>query len=197
MERLILARHGESEYSVRGLVSGDPAVAVPLTAEGRAQARRLGELLAGRTIDLCAVSEFSRTRETAELALDGRGVPIVVVAELNDHAAGDYEGRPLGEYLQWAHGAASDEPIPGAAESRTTVVTRFVRGYRRLLERGEPTILAVLHSLPTVYLLEAAAGRDPASRLDLLPYAEPRELPAAEVAAALARIEKWAASPSW
>jgi broad specificity phosphatase PhoE len=197
MERLILARHGESEYSVRGLASGDPAVSVPLTAEGRAQARRLGELLAGTRIELCAVSEFSRTRETAGLALEGRGVPIVVVPELNDHPAGDYEGRPLAEYLQWAHGAAAGEPIPGAAESRTAVVTRFVRGYRKLLERSEPTILAVLHSLPAVYLLEAAGGRDPASRLDLLPYAEPRELSAAEVAAALVRIEQWAASPTW
>jgi 2,3-bisphosphoglycerate-dependent phosphoglycerate mutase len=197
MDRLILARHGESEYSRRGLVSGDPTVAVPLTAEGRAQARQLGALLAETPIDLCAVSEFSRTRETAELALEGRGVSIVVVSELNDHPAGDYEGGPLADYLEWAHQAAPADLIPGSVETRIAAVQRFIRGYSRLLDRSEPTILTVLHSLPIRYLLDAAAGRDPAARLGLLAYVEPLELSRAQVAAGLARLERWTARPSW
>ena len=40
MDELILVRHAESEYSVRGLLNGDPRVAVALTDEGREQARR-------------------------------------------------------------------------------------------------------------------------------------------------------------
>ena len=197
MERLILVRHAESDYSARGLVSGDPAVAVPLTEEGRAQAERLGALLADTPVDLCAVSEFVRTRETADLALAGRGVPIVVVRELNDHPAGRYEGRPLAEYLEWAHASGPDELVPGAAESRVAAVRRFARGFRTLLERPEPTVLAVLHALPIGYLLEAVAGRDPAAKLGLLAYVEPRELSAFEVEAAVARLERWATSPSW
>jgi probable phosphoglycerate mutase len=197
MERLILVRHAESDYSARGLVSGDPAVTVRLTEEGRSQARRLGGLLAHTAIDLCAVSEFVRTRETADLALTGRGVPIVVVPELNDHPAGRYEGRPLAEYLEWAHASGPDEVVPGTAESRAAVVRRFARGFRTLLERPEPTILAVLHSLPIGYLLEAAAGRDPAAKLGLLDYVERHELSAAEVETAVTRLERWAASPSW
>ena len=46
MDKVILARHGESELSVVGTVNGDPAVACALTAAGREQSRRLGELLA-------------------------------------------------------------------------------------------------------------------------------------------------------
>src|SRR5437763_1048812 len=42
VERLILARHGESEYSVQGLVNGDTAIDVGLTGAGAAQARALG-----------------------------------------------------------------------------------------------------------------------------------------------------------
>src|SRR5438270_427029 len=93
MDELILVRHAESEYSVRGLLNGDPRVAVALTDEGREQARRLGEALAQTEIDLCATSEFARTIETAEIALAGRDIAHLVVPELNDHPAGDYEGK--------------------------------------------------------------------------------------------------------
>src|ERR671932_620919 len=66
MKRAILARHGESEVLLAGLVSGDPAEPSGLTSAGREQARRLGELVAGEPIDLCVTSEFARTRETAD-----------------------------------------------------------------------------------------------------------------------------------
>jgi broad specificity phosphatase PhoE len=197
MERLIVARHGESEYSARGTLNGDPSVAVGLTPEGRAQARRLGELLATEPIELCAVSEFARTRETAELALAGRDVPFLVLPELNDHPAGRYEGRPIAEYLEWAHAAGPDELVPGAAESRVTVVRRFARGFRSLLERPEATVLLVLHSLPISYLFGAAAGADPAARMGMLPYAEPQVLTAEELESAVERLERWCASPAW
>src|ERR1041385_5322629 len=75
VERVLLARHAESEFSVRGLTNGDPELEVALTERGREQARLLGRSLADTEIDLCAVSEFQRTHETADLALEGRDVP--------------------------------------------------------------------------------------------------------------------------
>ena len=91
MERAILARHGESELSCRGLTNGDPRVACPLTARGREEAGRLGELLATEPIDLCVTSEFERTRETADLALE-----IDRPAELpGKHGSMDGRGDPL------------------------------------------------------------------------------------------------------
>lgn len=187
-----MARHGESEYSVRGALNGDPSLACPLTGEGRRQARRLGELLAGEPIDLCAVSPFERTRETADLALEGRRVSRLVVPELGDHPAGDYEGRPLAEYLAWADDHAAADRIPGAAESRVEVGRRFVAGFTILLARPEETILAILHSLPISYLLEG-----PLRQLPLLAYAEPHTLGAAEVERGIDRLEDWCAAPSW
>ena len=197
MERLLLARHAESEYSALGTLNGDPSVVVSLTDLGRAQARQLGQALADEPVGVCAVTEFARTRETAEVALAGRDVPLVVVPELNDHPAGRYEGRPLAEYLEWAHAAEPDEVIPGGTESRAAVVERFALGFRVLLARPEPVVLAVLHSLPIAYVLSAAGGRDPAARMDMIPYAEPRGLSAENVARAVARLQRWrAASPS-
>jgi broad specificity phosphatase PhoE len=192
MERLIVARHGESEYSARGLLNGDPSLRCPLTTTGRGQARRLGELVRAVQIDLCVTSAFERTQETAGIALAGRPVPRLVVPELNDHPAGEFEGRGIDEYLAWAHAAPSARPIPGAGASRVDALRRFVRGYRLLLGRPEPTILAILHSLPISYLLSG-----PRRRLPLLQYAEPVGVDAAEVLAAVERLEAWASAPTW
>src|SRR5262249_59296238 len=46
VEEAILARHGESELSLRGLMNGDPGVECPLTPAGVDQAPPLGGLLA-------------------------------------------------------------------------------------------------------------------------------------------------------
>jgi probable phosphoglycerate mutase len=194
VERLLLARHAESEYSARGALNGDPSIVVALTEEGRAQARVLGERLAAEPIDVCAVTEFTRTRETAVIALAGRDVPIVVVPELNDHPAGRYEGRQLGEYLEWAHAAGPLDVIPGGSDTRAGVIERFVRGFRILASRPETVVLAVLHSLPIAYLLAAVEGRDPENRMPMLPYAEATDLSFDDVEAAIARLEEWHAA---
>ena len=98
MERAIFVRHGESEYSARALVNGDPSVVVGLTEVGKQQARLLYDRLESEPIDLCAVTEFGRTRETADLALGDRPVPRIVLRDLNDPFYGSFEGKPLAEY---------------------------------------------------------------------------------------------------
>jgi broad specificity phosphatase PhoE len=197
MDRLVLVRHAESEYSARGLLSGDPRIAVGLTDTGREQARELGAKLAGGEIGLCVTSEFARTIETADIAFTGREIPRLVVPELNDHPAGDYEGRPIVDYLEWAHASGPLDPVPGTTETRAAVLARFVRGYALVSERPEQTIVAVLHSLPIMYLLQAAAGADPVARLGMLPYAEPRSLRREQVENAITRLRRWLEDPAW
>ena len=193
MERLILARHGESDYSARGLLNGDPTRRCGLTPTGRLQAQRLGALLRVEPIELCVTSAFERTTETADIALAGRrAIPRLVVPELNDHPAGKFEGMEIATYIAWAHASPSWEPIPDAAESRLDAVRRFARGYRMLLERPEPTIVAILHSLPISYLLSG-----PLQRLPLLDYATPAIALASDVLAGVERLENWATSPTW
>ncbi len=198
METLILARHGESEYSLRGRLNGDPTAAVGLTEQGGEEARRLGRELADEPLDLAVHTGFPRTRRTLELVLAGRDVPVVEEPRLADPRAGDFEGLTLDEYRAWAWTRGSREDAPGGGESRLAIAERYAAGYRALLGRRERTILAVLHALPIAYLLLARDGEPPRSRVDLrVEYAQPHRFDAAELEQALSVLEAWCADPTW
>ena len=196
MERAILVRHAESEFSVRGALNGDPTIeGGALTERGREQARALGLLLADDGIDLCATSEFLRTRETADLALAGREVPRLVLPELNDIRFGSFEGRLLTEYREWAHAADPAADCPGGGESRAVAAARFAAGFRKLLARREATLLVVTHALPIRYALSALTEADPAAVVEPVQHAEPHRLSAEQLDCVAARLERWCEKP--
>lgn len=198
MERIVLARHGESEYSVHGLVNGDASVEVGLTEAGVRQARALGAALAPEPVDLCVTSALRRTQLTAALALASRDIPLEAWPELNDPRAGDFEGLHLDEYRAWAWATGSGEAAPGGGESRLAAVERYVRGFRRLLDRPEASIVVVLHALPIAYVLGALDGEPPAARMDRpVAYAEPFRLTAEELERAVGVFRVWVRQPSW
>jgi broad specificity phosphatase PhoE len=195
MERALFVRHGESEFSANALVNGDPAVPCGLTELGRRQARQLGNRLTGEPIGLCVVTQFPRTIETAELVLSGRDIPRLVVAELNDPFYGNFEGKALAEYRAWAATHGPGDVPPGGGETRLAIVTRYVRGFRTLLERPESTLLVVCHSLPIAFALAGADGRAPRSKMPMITYAEPHVLYADGLGRAIDRLEAWIRDP--
>jgi len=194
VRELVVARHGESEYSLKELVNGDPAVACPLTPAGRDQARALGALLGD--VDLVAITEFERVRETAELALAGRDVPWLVVPELNDPHYGTFEGGGLDVYREWVWGRGPLE-APTGGEHRGQLAARFAAGFRRLLDRPQETIVLVSHSLPVRYVLDASEGLSPRAKVDLVEYAVPHPLTRDQLARAVDVLETWAAAPAF
>ena len=196
MNTAILARHGESAFSLRGLMNGDPGVACPLTDDGAEQARRLGEALRGTEIDLAVVTEFERTQRTADLALEGRDVPRLVVAELNDIHVGEFEGGPLETYRAWAR-ERSPVDVPPGGESRAGVAGRYARGFRIVLARPEETVLVVAHGLPIRYLLLALEGDPPRPVVESVDYATPYRLSRAALEAGVERLELWVRDPIW
>ena len=193
---VVFVRHGESEFSVRGALNGDPTVPCGLTSAGAEQARALGVALAEEAFDLVVTTEFQRTRETADGVLQGREVPRLVVPELNDPRYGTYEGASLDEFRDWAS-ATSSAGRPGDGESRLEIVERYARGFRLLLARPEAAILVVAHSLPIAYALAARDGIAPAARVPLAEYATPYRFTEAELGRTAAVLEHWAASPTW
>ncbi len=189
-----MARHGESEASLRQILNGDPATNVRLTELGREQARALGAAV-GR-VDLVAHTEFPRTRETAELAWPG--TPTLVVPELNEIAFGRFEGTSWhGGYDVWTTSAGPEDECPGGGESRVAATRRYVRGYRVLLRRPEERVAFVGHGAHIRLVLSAVEGLLPAARLEGVEPATAFTLTRAEVERALKLLESWVAAPSF
>ena len=83
-----LARHGETEWARLGRHTS--RADIPLTPEGREQARGLRDRLADQRFALVLTSPMSRARETAALAGFPEAIPD---PDLHEWDYGDYEGR--------------------------------------------------------------------------------------------------------
>jgi 2,3-bisphosphoglycerate-dependent phosphoglycerate mutase len=88
--RLIVARHGEAAYESDTMTDSGGS----LTALGRAQARELGQRLAGERVAGVVCSELSRAVQTAEIAAAVLDLPVEVRRGLQEFAVGDFLGRP-------------------------------------------------------------------------------------------------------
>jgi broad specificity phosphatase PhoE len=154
----------------------------------------MGQELAGRAIDLCITSGFERTRETADLALEGRDVPRLVLEDLGDVRMGTFEGQPVEAFRTWQADHGPTDVIPGGGESRVEVIRRYCRAFHEVLARTEEEILVIAHGLPVTGALLAARGQDvpPTLKGIQVGYAQPATLDAGEFAAAVVRLESWA-----
>ena len=194
MRELVLARHGESEFSVISRLNGDASVQVTLTELGREQARELGR--SAGPVDLVVHTSFSRTRETAELAWPG--VPLLELPELNEFAFGQFEGTLWAEgFDDWALTSTPLDDVPGGGESRHRATKRFARGYRALLDRPEERIAVVAHGAPVRYVLLALEGRPPIAVLEQVEPAKAFTVDAEALSRAIDVLETWVASPAW
>jgi broad specificity phosphatase PhoE len=90
-----LARHGETEWTIAHRHTGSSDL--PLTPEGEAQARRLGERLSALKLAAVFTSPLQRARRTAGLA--GFGAVAQVDADLVEWNYGKYEGRTTADIL--------------------------------------------------------------------------------------------------
>ena len=204
MQLFVFSRHGESTLNVARCVNGDPAVPAPLTEAGREAATRLGAQIAGVPVGLCVHTRFGRTRETAELALTGRGVPFTVEPLLDDIDVGDLDGVSIDEYRAWKREHTRHDAFPGG-ESLDDAARRYARAFRRLLERPEQVVRrtpfegldlvagrerAGVYETALRYALNAAGGADDLDGpAHLIPNAVPYLFDEAALARAAARID--------
>jgi broad specificity phosphatase PhoE len=91
MTRLILIRHGETQWNLTGRYQGqaDP----PLNENGLEQARALPEKLRPFNLELLFTSPLKRAAQTAEVAAEVLKIPLFYDARLVEIHQGDWQTR--------------------------------------------------------------------------------------------------------
>jgi broad specificity phosphatase PhoE len=145
MRLFVFARHAESAANAAHVLSSDPLRLSALTLRGRAQALQLGSQIANIEIDLAVCTRFPRTRQTLDLALQGRDIPVVIEADLDEVRAGVFDGAPIEANWAWKQRHARGERFPGG-ESLDEAVRRYADALIRLLARKEAVTLIVTTS---------------------------------------------------
>jgi 2,3-bisphosphoglycerate-dependent phosphoglycerate mutase len=87
---LLLVRHGETDWNAAGRLQGHTDR--PLSDFGRRQAKQLAEELVNEPLDAIYASDLARARETAEIAGERLGLPVVVDPDLREKDWGNWEG---------------------------------------------------------------------------------------------------------
>jgi probable phosphoglycerate mutase len=125
--RVVVVRHGETEWSRAGRHTGRTDLA--LTEQGEAVARKLADRLSARTFAEVLTSPRQRARRTAELA--GYGDRAVVVPDLAEWDYGTDEGRTTAEirterpdWTIWRDGPAGGERLSQVAARADRVIER-------------------------------------------------------------------------
>ncbi|NMC07940.1 MAG: histidine phosphatase family protein [Candidatus Lokiarchaeota archaeon] len=143
--RLLVTRHGETDWNANGLIQGKQDI--PLNEHGRSQAKRLGSLLRERRIVKIYSSPLSRAWETARIikaALqDGRviDIPVIVDPLLAERSFGPLEGRGLKDLapVELDFIKRLDTTIPGVEP--LDAFKQRVFGFYARLQREETTML--------------------------------------------------------
>ena len=125
--RVVLVRHGATEWSVTGQHTG--RTDLPLTDEGRDQAKRLAARLAREQFALVLVSPLVRARETARLT--GFDAVAEVEPDLMEWDYGDYDGRTAADirrdrpgWTPWEGGYPGGETLDDLAARADRVLAR-------------------------------------------------------------------------
>jgi broad specificity phosphatase PhoE/ribonuclease HI len=172
--RLLLLRHGQTEFSVQRRYSGrgNPA----LTDLGRRQADAAAKYIAERGgIAAVITSPLQRAYDTAAVAAKALGVDVAIDDDLIETDFGDWEGLTFAEaaerdpelHRRWLRDTSV---VPPRGESFDSVNERVRRARDRIIaEHDGTTVLVVSHVTPIKTLLRMAldAGQGILYRLHL------------------------------
>ncbi|GMT99724.1 2,3-bisphosphoglycerate-dependent phosphoglycerate mutase [Corallococcus caeni] len=154
MPILALVRHGQSLWNHENRFTG--FVDVPLTEQGRSEARKAADALKGLKFDVAYTSALSRAQETLAILLDtlGQRPPVIRDAALNERHYGDLQGlnkadaaKEFGEKQVHIWRRSFDVPPPNGESLEMTakrVLPFFDRAIAGDLRQGK-NVLVVAH----------------------------------------------------
>ena len=91
---LYIIRHGETDWNKTHKVQG--RTDIPLNDHGRHLARETAEGMKKLQIDLAYTSPLSRAKETAQVILGDRKIPLIMDPRIEEFSFGSYEGMHCG-----------------------------------------------------------------------------------------------------
>lgn len=89
--KIYIVRHGQTDWNKARRIQGQ--VDIPLNEFGRHLARETARGLRDVRFDACFTSPLSRAKETAQIILAGRDVPVIDEPRLEEMSFGVYEGK--------------------------------------------------------------------------------------------------------
>lgn len=101
MAKLVLVRHGQSQWNLENRFTG--WVDVPITPLGEEEARRAGEALKGIVFDEAHTSALKRAHQTLDIILEvigQKGIPVFKDQALNERHYGDLQGLNKAEMAE-------------------------------------------------------------------------------------------------
>jgi len=141
MTRFFLVRHGETEWNRIHRIQGSSDI--PLNDSGRAQALKVGGVLARHRFELIVASPLSRAMETATIIARRLGMPLPLpLPALVERHYGEAEGATREDLDRLFPG---NTPVPGR-EERSEVQKRVIRALNDLaIRHPHADIIAVTH----------------------------------------------------
>jgi probable phosphoglycerate mutase len=146
--RLVLVRHGETDWNCAGRIQGHTDIA--LNETGRRQAARMALALQGAELDAIVSSDLARARCTAEALAAVTGLPVALDRALRERSFGRFEGHSIAE-IQASHPEEarrwqSRDPhyAPPGGESILQFHARVIQAMHGLVARHAGSHLAVV-----------------------------------------------------
>lgn len=165
-KRIILWRHGVTDYNLAHRIQGH--IAVPLNDEGRAQAQEAAQLIMGYEPELIVSSTLERAYDTAETLAPITGANLVTDERLVERSFGKFEGFSVAdlklrfneEYKQWRE---TGEAESAGVESRQSVGQRVSVAVTEWADKIEGTLVIVSHGSALTQGIVCLLGLDPHS----------------------------------
>lgn len=155
--QIYLLRHGETEENKSRFYYGK--LDVSLNDTGIVQSRKAGELLKEIKFDSIYISDRKRTRETAEIALNNKGLNLIADKRINEIDFGKFEGKNYeqiqrefpSEYEMWNNNWK--EFAPPGGESYRQFYNRIKEFLEDILHKEQENVLIVTHGgvIRTIY----------------------------------------------
>lgn len=156
---IYLARHGETDWNLKGLIQGHTDI--PLNETGKQQAYELAAAIKDKGISINRIysSDMKRARETAEIVAKELSVEAQALKGIQEVNLGRWEGhtwkqvRELfpDEYRVWYENRRYEVPPEG--ESYEQVLQRVVPVLSGIALKEDENVLVVVHSAVIMSLL--------------------------------------------